>query len=110
MHGLATPVIGVESAETLLALQESEEGRGFRAIDVNLIELFELDVEIGRAEIMDFGISARGLLSKLVAWEIKDFEPLPVVFLVKWTTPRNGKECSWHNNSPRKSVPDRVGS
>lgn len=63
--------------------EESEKRVSFVAVDFKLFELVELGFVAKDAEIMDFVVGARGLMTELVAGEVEDFETLSVVFFVK---------------------------
>ena len=54
------------------------------AVHINLVELWEVDVEVGCAELVDLLNGARSLLSELVAREVKNLEALTVILLVEW--------------------------
>ena len=53
------------------------------AIHLDLVELRELDVEVGRAELMNFLNRSRSLLPKLVAGEVQNLQSLAAVFLIE---------------------------
>ena len=52
-------------------------------IHLDLVKLRELDVEVGRAELVNFLNRARSLLSELVAGEVKNLQPLDAVLLIQ---------------------------
>ena len=54
VHHLATLVGDVKTSEALLGLQIGVERMLIGTVDINLVELQELDVEVGRAELVDF--------------------------------------------------------
>ena len=53
------------------------------SIHLYLIELWKLDIEVGRAELMNLPNSTRSLLSELVAGEIQDLKPFRLIFLIQ---------------------------
>jgi len=56
---------------------------GILTVHVDLVELWELDVEVGGAELMDLLNGSRGLCTKLVTGEIEYFQTVTAIFLVK---------------------------
>ena len=67
VHPSADVRVEVEPLETLLALEEGEEGSGIWAVHFHLVKLRKCDVEACCANLMDFLGRTRGLLAKLVA-------------------------------------------
>ena len=53
------------------------------SVHINLVELCELNVKVGRAELMNLLDSAGGLLSELVAGKVQNLETLAVVLLIQ---------------------------
>ena len=54
-----------------------------RSVHLDFVELRELDVEVGRTELMNLLNRARSLLSELVAREVQNLQPLATVFLLQ---------------------------
>ena len=54
------------------------------SVYINLVELWEMDVEIGCAEAVNLLNSSRSLLTELITWEVKNLETLSVIFLLEW--------------------------
>ena len=52
------------------------------AIDINLVELRELDVEVGGTELVNLLNRPRRLLPELIAGEVKDLQTLAAVLLI----------------------------
>ena len=53
------------------------------SIHINFVELRELDVKVGCAELVNLLNGARGLLSELVAGEIQNFEAVLCVLFIE---------------------------
>ena len=53
VHKLASLVVGVEAAKTLLCLQVSVERMLVGSVHLYLVELWKLDIEVGRAELVN---------------------------------------------------------
>ena len=64
---LAQAFVEIEAAETFLCLQIGIEGVFVRTVHLNFVELWELDVEVSRAELVDFLNGAGCLFAELVA-------------------------------------------
>ena len=80
---LAQIVVEVETAEWFLRLEIGVKGMLACSVYLDLIELWELNAEVGRAELLDFLNGARGLLAKLVAGEVENLQALGLVLLVQ---------------------------
>ena len=53
------------------------------SVHINLVELWELDVEVGRAELVNLLNRTRSLFAKLVAGEVENLEAILGVFLIQ---------------------------
>ena len=82
VHELSVGAVS-ESPEGGFALEPDKEGGSLGAVDVDFAELGELDVEVGGAELVYFGVAARSLCAELVAWEVQNAETLRGIFLVE---------------------------
>ena len=69
-------VVGIKALEALLLLQIGEQRRCVLTIDLNLGELWELNVIVGCAELVNLGLCAGSLLTKLIAREVENGETL----------------------------------
>ena len=67
----------------VVSLQPCIKRMSIGAIHLDLVELRELDVEVGRAELMNFLNRSRSLLPKLVAGEVQNLQSLAAVFLIE---------------------------
>ena len=56
---------------------------GILAVHVNLVELREVDIEVGRAERVNLLNRAGRLLAELVAGDVEDLETLSMILLVE---------------------------
>ena len=74
----------VPAGEAFLLLEELIEGRGIVAVDLYLLELWELRAIGELAKLMDAIIRAWGLLGKLVAREVENLKALGMILLVKF--------------------------
>ena len=64
-------------------MSQTKRGGSLGAVDVDFAELGELDVEVGGAELVYFGVAVRSLCAELVAWEVQNAEALRGIFLVE---------------------------
>ena len=82
VHKLALLVARVKTAKALLCFQEGVERMLVGSIHLNLIELWKLDVEVGRAERVNLLNGTRSLFAKLVAREIENLKAVLSILLV----------------------------
>ena len=64
-------------------MSQTKRGGSLGAVDVDFAELGELDVEVGGAELVYFGVAVRSLCAELVAWEVQNAETLRGIFLIE---------------------------
>ena len=76
-------VLHVPTSKAFLFFQELEQGLSIVAIHLDLLETGKFGAKVELAELMDALVSARSLLTKLVAGEIQNLETLSVVLLVQ---------------------------
>ena len=73
----------IPSGESSLLLQELVQWVCILSVHFDLLKAWEFSTEIQFTELMNRFISARGLLSELVAGEIKDLKSLRMVLLIE---------------------------
>ena len=74
----------VPTGEALLCLEELIERVSVVAVDLDLLELWELGAVGELAERVDALVGARCLLAKLIAGEVENLEALGMVFLIEF--------------------------
>ena len=73
----------VPTCETLTFFQELEQWVSIVTINLDLLETRKLCTIVELTEVVYRIVSTRSLATKLVAWEVEDFETLLIIFLVE---------------------------
>ena len=73
----------VPTCEALTFFQELEQWVSIVAINLDLLETRKLCTIVELTEVVYRLVSTRSLATKLVAWEVEDFETLLMIFLVE---------------------------
>ena len=84
IQDMGNRVFHIPSSKTFLFCQELVEWFRIVTIDFDFFETGKLCAEVQLAELVYRLVSARSLLSKLVAREVEDFETLAVILLVEF--------------------------
>ena len=64
------------------------------SVHINLVELWELDIEVGRAELVNLLNRTRSLFAKLIAREVQNFEAvLCLIELFLWLLATGAAPC-----------------
>jgi hypothetical protein len=73
----------VPTSKAFTFFQEFEQWVCIVAINLNLLEARKLCTIVELTEVVNRLVSTRSLATKLVAWEVEDFETLLMIFLVE---------------------------
>jgi len=76
-------VVEVKAPEAFLGFQPDVEWGSIVTVHVNLVKLWELNVEIGCAELVYLLDGTRSLFAELVAGEVENLQPLSMIFLIE---------------------------